>query len=308
MEINKNEDKIDYHWCYFLATFLDILGQKAVFKKLYEISYLNELDDEKTNEISENLVYMEKLRENLKAYFNLYTREEQPKISVEETVKDQFDQMRKAEIHFQYFSDNIIAFVPLEFRSFYSVTINGVWAVLGACGSVILGSLAVEHAVRGGIDICWGTRLKSGEIYGPALNRAYTLESKVAQYPRIVIGDGVRNYLNSLSNKNKQHPAQTQIDIEACKRMADRCLKLISKDKDDRLILDYLGSGFLELNKELPEYFKLYDLSKKFVCDSLAKWRQKEDCKIALKYKYLIEYFQSKSGLIEEARKALQAN
>jgi hypothetical protein len=306
MKSDENDIKIDSDWCYYLVAFLDVLGQKDAFNRVGEIRSYNEVDDEFKREISGNLLYLEKFRENIGDFFADYTKEEQSKVVVEESAKGKFDQMRKAAINFQFFSDSLIAFVPLEFKSFYSVTVNGVWGILGACGAAFLGSLALDHSVRGGIEISWGTKLKNGEIYGPALNKAYCLESKVAHNPRIIIGDGVWNYLNSLSNKVQQHPAQTQIDVDACKGMADRCLNLISRDTDDLLIMDYLGKGFLELNKYSLEYFSLYDLSKKFICDSLAMWQQKQDWNILSKYQYLNDYFERKSVLVENARKALK--
>lgn len=308
MKANENDIEIYSDWCYYLVAFLDVLGQKEIFAKLSEIRTIEEIDDGIKKDISENLYYLEQLRKNLESYFNDYTSKEASSVRVDEPCKEKFDQMRKAEIYFQYFSDSLIAFVPLEFRSFYSVTVNGVWGVLGACESAVLGSLAVEHAVRGGIEICWGTRLKTGEIYGPALSKAYHLESKVAGYPRIVIGDELWNYLNSLSNKVKQHTAQEQIDIDACQRMADRCLKLIAKDNDGHLLLDYLGPGFLELNKGSQDFFRIYDLSRKFVYDSLFKWKQENNTKLASKYQKLCNYFQTKSIFIEEARKPSSGN
>jgi hypothetical protein len=308
MKANENDIEIYSDWCYYLVAFLDVLGQKEIFAKLSEIRTIEEIDNGIKKDISENLYYLEQLRKNFKEYFNEYTGEEASSVRVDESCKEMFDQMRKAEIYFQYFSDSLIAFVPLEFGSFYSVTLNGVWGVLGACGLAVLGSLAVEHAVRGGIEICWGTRLKSGEIYGPALSKAYHLESKVAGYPRIVVGDEVRNYLNSLSNKVKQHPAQKQIDIDACQRMADRCLKLIAEDNDGHLLLDYLGPGFLELNKGSQDFFCMYDLSRKFVYDSLFKWKKENNTYLASKYQQLCDYFRAKSILIEEARKSSSGN
>lgn len=307
METDKEEIRIGSDWCNYLVVFLDVLGQREVFNLMGKIRSYREIDDELKKEISENLLYLETLRENLAEYFVGYTNEEQSKVVVEESSRNTFNQMRKAEINFQFFSDSVIAFVPLEFKSFYSVTVNGVWGLLGACGFAILGSLSLDHSIRGGIEICWGTRLKSGEIYGPALNRAYYLESEVAKYPRVVIGDGLWDYLNSLSNRVQQHPAQTQIDIEACKGMADRCLNLISLDKDELLIIDYLGKGFVELNKNSQEYFSLYDSSKKFICDSLTMWQQKQDWNIAYKYQYLNDYYENRSIIVEDARKVMKA-
>lgn len=305
MESDENNIKIDSDWCYYLVAFLDVLGQKDVFNRLEGIRTYKEIDDELKREISENLLYLEYFRENIGGFFVDYTKEEDTNAVVEESAKGKFDQMRRATISFQFFTDSLIAFVPLEFKSFYSVTVNGVWGILGACGAAFLGSLALDHSVRGGIEISWGTKLKSGEIYGPALNKAYCLESEIAHNPRIIIGDGVWKYLNSLSNKSQQHPAQTQIDVDACKVMADRCLSLISRDTDDMLIVDYLGEGFLELNKHSPEYFRLYDSSIGFIYNSLAIWQKRQDRNILLKYKYLKDYFERKSDLVENARKTL---
>jgi hypothetical protein len=49
--------------------------------------------------------------------------------------------------------------------------------------------------IRGGIELGLAMDIDNDDIYGPALARAYTLESKVAQYPRIVIGEELILYL-----------------------------------------------------------------------------------------------------------------
>jgi hypothetical protein len=211
--------------------------------------------------------------------------------------------MRMVEVYFQFFSDSLIAFVPLEFRSFYSVRANSVRGVLAGCCMAVLGSLANGHVIRGGIEISWSTRLRSGEVYGPALNKAYYLESKAAENPRVIIGDKVWDFLNSLSDKIRQHPDQAQMDIDYCKKIADCCLKLISDDADGKRILDYLGAGFLEFRKKLPDFFKIHDDSRKFISDSLDKFKREGNSKLASKYQYLAEYFDRRSTIIEEARK-----
>jgi len=50
--------------------------------------------------------------------------------------------------------------------------------------------------LRGGIDVGLATEIGPGEIYGTALERAYVLKSKEAEYQRIVIGDELCRYLN----------------------------------------------------------------------------------------------------------------
>lgn len=303
MEINNNQKTASSDWCYYLVAFLDVLGQKEVFNKLYHIKSGNEIGYALEEEISGNLLYLEKLRDIIKEYFINYRSEEPSQISVDPSSKEQFDEMRRMEIYFQFFSDSIIAFVPLEFRSFYSVRVDSVWGVLGGCCAAVLWSLAHSHAIRGGIEISWGTRLSSGEVYGPVLNKTFYLESEVAKNPRIIVGKKLYDFLNALSDKIPQHRDQTQMDIGYCKKRGDDCLKLISDDLDSKRILDYLGAGFLGLNKDLPEFFEIHDNSKKFVFSCLDKYTRDGNSKLILKYQYLADYFDRRSVIIEEARK-----
>jgi len=75
------------------------------------------------------------------------------------------------------FSDNVVISVR---ASEYTPLFMQQLAILQAC-STMLGFL-----IRGGVTI--GNLIHNDEVvFGPALNRAYELESKVAKYPRIVL-------------------------------------------------------------------------------------------------------------------------
>ena len=91
----------------------------------------------------------------------------------------------------------------------------------------------------------------------------YELESKVAEYPRIVIGQERINYLTQLTNGHKQLPEQDKEDIDLCKLMATRCLKMIVQDLDGVPILDYLGKEFFQgamlFLVEIPGSPKIFD-------------------------------------------------
>ena len=293
---------INSDWCYYLVAYLDVLGQKEVFNKLCPIKSHDEINDALRKEISENIFYLSRFRDNLKSFFESFTSDKPSSVSVDPAFIKQFNQMRRSEIFFQYISDNVIAFVPLEFKTFYSIAVNGVWGVLAGCCMAILSSLTTEHAIRGRIEIGWATRLESGEIYGPALNKAYCLESETAKNPKIIIGEEAWNFLRAISDKVRQHPNQTPRDIDFCQKIADRCLSLISNDIDGSRTIDYLGPGFLELQKNSPEFYRLYEKSKEFVASSFKKFSEEGKYKLAEKYRYLVDFFQSRSELIEKAR------
>jgi hypothetical protein len=107
----------------------------------------------------------------------------------------------------------------------------------------MLTSLASEHPLRGGIDVGLATEIGPGEIYGTALERAYLLESKVAQYPRIVIGDELWKYLNSALAEFGEDKTPVAKAIPA---IIQKIMGLIATDTDGKRILDYLGAGVVE--------------------------------------------------------------
>jgi hypothetical protein len=152
-------------------------------------------------------------------------------------------------------------------------------------------SLACKHAIRGSIELAGAITLEPGsvEIYGPALNKAYELESIHAQHPRILVGDGVLKYLNDMiaipiSNRASAHN----------NHVAKQCLKLITKDRDGRFIVDYLGSEILSIARDaLPEKEILIP-ARQFICDEFERWQLAGDTKITQRYKHVMEYFNNR--------------
>ena len=65
-----------------------------------------------------------------------------------------------------------------------------------------------------GVEVGLGTELDNGEIYGPVLYKAYELERELPEYPRIVVGRELINYLTQLAQGHKQIPEQAKEDVE----------------------------------------------------------------------------------------------
>lgn len=85
------------------------------------------------------------------------------------------------EVNATTFSDNVvISFVPGEYLSLYLQDIAIIQLISAISGFLI----------RGGIT--FGKVIHDHEVvFGPGLNRAYELESKIANYPRILIDETV---------------------------------------------------------------------------------------------------------------------
>jgi hypothetical protein len=102
-----------------------------------------------------------------------------------------------------------------------------------------LTGLGKKNPIRGGLDVAWGVELRNNELYGCVVSRAYNLESRIAQYPRIVVGENLSGYLLACSNDDgKDEYAQFN------RKLAVVCMELLDKDSDGAMIINYLGRGF----------------------------------------------------------------
>lgn len=292
--------KKDFNYCYYLVAFIDVLGQKEAFEGIKDLPKNEEEKQKLIKAHSETAIFIEELRDWFDDYFNAYTKERESQFKVPEAKKEQFDEMSKSILKHTRFSDCIQAFVSLQSEKYHSPCINGVFGVLGACGGMLLLSLARKKPFRAGIDIGIATELTTNEVYGPGFFNAYALESKIAQHPRIIIGDNLINYLMDLSRKIQQLPNQAPEDIELCKIMADSCLKMIIKDLDGYYILDYLGNKFIDnftghLSEDEKESMsETFKLAFNFVEEEYKKRRDARDEKLATRYFMLYNYFKAK--------------
>lgn len=292
--------KENFNYCYYLVAFIDVLGQKEAFHGINDLPQTEEEKQRLIKAHSETVLFIEELRGWFDDYFKAYTDQKESQFKVPEAKKEQFDEMRKVVLKHTRFSDCIQAFVPLQSEKYHSPIMNGVFGILGACGGMLLLSFARKKSFRAGIDIGIATELEPNEVYGPGFFNAYALESKIAQYPRIVIGDQLINYLMNLSKKNMQIPGQTAEDIELCKIVADSCLKMLVRDLDGFYILDYLGFQFADnflkhlSDEEKKKTSTALDLAFDFVENEYKRLRDARDQKLASRYFMLYNYFKSK--------------
>lgn len=297
--------KDSFNYAYYLVAFIDVLGQKEAFNGIKDIPNTEEGKKKLIKAHSETVLFVEDLREWFDDYFNAYTEDKESIYQVPSDKKALFDEMRKSVLKHTRFSDCIQAFVPLQSGKYHSPCINGVFGVLGACGGMFLLSLARRKSLRIGIDIGIATELTTNEVYGPGFFNAYTLESKIAQYPRIVIGGTLINYLMNLSHKNPQFPDQIREDIEHCKVIADNCLTMVVRDLDGFNMLDYLGKNFVDnFTRHIPEdqkedSSKVFEMAFRFVEDEFKRLRNSRDQKLSTRYFMLYNYFKTKFPQID---------
>ena len=178
--------------------------------------------------------------------------------------------------HFVNFSDLCVLWFPLESERF-----------LPPAGWLTSQILKIVHAqswllfdeellIRGGITI--GDIAKSyGQIFGPGLVRAYELESKHADYPRVLVDTVV---LDELYRNPKLCVHDADTDVKYLNTM-------LHKDTDGKLFVDYLRVIADELDN--PEDYPGYLAKHRDFIDRRLK-EFKQPSRIREKYEWLSRY------------------
>ncbi|NLG44748.1 MAG: hypothetical protein GX547_16015 [Phycisphaerae bacterium] len=196
----------------------------------------------------------------------------------------QFEPLMTVEVKRQCFRDTTITYSPLR-NAAGELTLAGVFNALVATGCTLLASLASGVPFRGGIEVGVGTEFFPGEIYGPVLRRAYYLESKVADHPRVVLGNGVTEYLQDQA----ELPASDR-DSPCRREVARLCHSFISIDEDGMPIVDYLGRGFCDFTSAVDRQAQIAQ-ALEFVDSGHKRFMAEGNTKLALRYARLKQYF-----------------
>ena len=141
------------------------------------------------------------------------------------------------------FSDSFVVSFPMqapgiEERLSRARAVFDLWQTLLGLSVYSVESLAQGIPWRGGIDVGLGMRLYPNEIYGPVLASAYQLESKVAEFPRLVVGRGLLDYLTFVEHLPHTEP----LDLFASQQ-AKACRNFIVGSDDGWPMLHILSEA-----------------------------------------------------------------
>jgi hypothetical protein len=276
---------VEVSW-YFVA-FIDVLGQGDQLRQLTGLPSRTP-DDPLVETLRRTLGAVCQVRENFEIMFQ--ARASDPKMLARLTPEQRtrFDQLNRESLISYGFSDSIVLAVSLTAEPGDPTPLNSIWsAVFASCGVALL-ALAAGYAVRGGVDIGVGALIGPQEIYGACLERAYTLESKVAGYPRIAVGEELLRYLQFVI----EQPRTNDSDLLRAMR-AESIARLIHKDADGRPALDFLGEEFRALGDEegiRTTVKRAFD----FVEAEIGRHEVAGATKIAARYRELRTYFASR--------------
>jgi hypothetical protein len=280
-----------YKLGWYMVVFLDVLGQSS---KLQKLEHLPTNEDEKNtafqilNDTAGSIV---RLRSFFDGIFYAYNQKEDLLNNLSLESRSLTETMLQSKITRHGISDSYIITAPLteDNKIGKSGVILNLWsAIMATCGSFIM-ALSAKSAIRGGIDIGPGTVLSidnNDEVFGPSVVSAVNLESRVAQYPRIVVGERLWQYLSEAD----EWPVYCKYDSVA-KNFAAACKSLIFQDYDGIHTLDCFGiPRYLEGAIEPQLVGKAYN----WVVQEHKKYINSKDFKLAGKYSLLRQYIESR--------------
>ncbi|MBK8267543.1 MAG: hypothetical protein IPK83_04255 [Planctomycetes bacterium] len=120
---------------------------------------------------------------------------------------------------------------------------------------------------------------------------AHHLESKVAQYPRLVVGPGVMNYLDAINRQTGTHFA-----IQATKAGAQECRRYLTQDEDGKWIVDYLGQAIATVGGNEDRFRRSQAKAFEFVVQELGRFRTSKTTTLIERYERLEAYFKSRGS------------
>lgn len=294
MKRKKNSNnKIDVG--YYVVGFIDLLGQQDRLRSLRSLP--EKSDKDQMNKFIDDLKgtygVVSGMRKMFEQFFKSYSKKKYDLSMLTPEQRKTYRQLTNNPIQISSFSDSIIVFVALKTDKAKLPT-GGVWGIFTAAASTALLTLAAGYPIRGGIDVGLGMEIKRGEIYGPCLSRAYSLESKIAEYPRIVVGKECLKYLQVTANQ-KQKDIISKIGAASAKE----CMNLLTIDDDGCAIIDYLGDYFLNsVNIELKK--NVIDKAFNNVVQFSDKFRKEGNTKIAFKYTLLRSYMKHRLNAVDQ--------
>ena len=273
---------------YWAAAFIDILGQREAMREIYFVpNKENSQQMEKFNaEIKKVYGAVKLIHDLFQNYFKSTKSVRTPSIQPNEEQMKIWHTLHDPPLKHQRFSDGLMFYLSLADFIERSPVV-GIYHFIVACASVLLSSLEGKTPIRGGIDVGTGMEINPNELYGPVMTKTYELESKIAQYPRVVVGDELINYLKSLerSEEKGEKPEFERV-------MARMCLNLIMVDIDGFPAIDFLGDGIHQLAR--PDDYQLFSMAYQFVVEQLEESKKKRNTTLSFRYSQLLNYFEAK--------------
>jgi hypothetical protein len=276
----------------YCVLFIDLLGQQNNMRGETILKPANrEQVEEKARKIIQPIIALHDVAESLIESTKIQASDldiPDSYFTEDEDKQELLESLAYSNIRWQRWSDGIVYFASLGDEKL-KLKVGPAVHMMFFAGILNLFCLAAKMPIRGTIEIGWGTTIKSDldELYGPVVGKAYELESKVAQYPRIVLGDEFINFIHVFESIEPDDFFSYQNQ-----NYSQRIRERTGVDLDGRLVVDYLNKNFAaDMGEE--EHSNLKNKALEFILDSIEKFSVEKNATLAGRYNWLLTFFEA---------------
>lgn len=283
-------------FCYYAVAFIDILGQKERLQQLTDLPKMGEDREKFLNSLKKTYGYVAMTRQDIMSFFeSSVTSIENDSIWEKHSpeTKKSVMKWRTSKPRFAHISDTIIMYTPLVNEDFVH-NLCTIQSMIYSVSSTMLLSLARGIPLRGGIEIGLAGDFPDIGLYGPAIYETHDLENRVAQYPRIVVGESLIDLLDKWERGDEELARNVGDVLTALNiRFATVIKSFLCEDVDGRPILNFMGS---EMRKEVAKSGTPMEIAQNgfdFVIRECERFKKEKNEKLAFRYTLLADYISS---------------
>ncbi len=270
----------------YALAFLDLLEQRDALQKLRSLPTTAQEGQDFKKAAKKSVGKVLTLRKYFEGFFYGLKRDKLDLTNLPPEWHEPFRALEQIKYTMWGMSDFVVIAMPLSDNDEHCKDINGVLDIILSISQSTVWALAEGIVFRGGLDVGVAVPIEAtNEVYGPALASAYQLESRVADYPRVVVGDELLAYLETVTN---QEPKTKHGEI--AKQVAVFCRSMIVPDTDGHQMLDFLGTAvWVAMGVPLPQ--ELVTRGCDFVDGEYKRFQEAGNEKLASRYSRLLQYY-----------------
>jgi len=270
---------------WYVVAFLDLLGQKEKLINLEnKVKNGNGLAIEDIlPEVKESFGVTEGFKQAFENFFDKFNRAGAPPFPLSPDLEEAYYRLTKRNVSFTRFSDSIVIYQSISTQT-TRTPFTSLFGILTGIAVVSLVHLAAGLPFRGGIDVGLGMEI-NGYFYGPGLFRAHDLESTKAEFPRVVVGDTLIDFINNGMSINGG-----SLEDQVNNLFASTSKKLIERDRHNCSFIDQFALE-MATQTEIDQLNELYRKAYAYIEDSISHFEAKSNKKLLDRYRELEKYF-----------------
>jgi hypothetical protein len=284
-----------YQLGYYVVCVIDLLGQKDKLKGWVTLPTDGQMTPSFQKALKDTIGGVLRFNESFNNFFEASKQPTHYSAFINANMngkdRDLYHRLKDDKLGMFQFSDTYVFYAPLA-TSNGELSVLPVYSILTACCMAMLLSLAAKIPLRGGIHIGTGIKIPELSFYGPALAKAHELESKEAQYPRVVVSDEVFKFV-----QHTPLPTGSSVNDRWIIKILNHCQEMLAIDGyDGKPFVDWLGTGHRKINGDSMD-FKVLKSAYEFVGQTAEEFEKRfkttkdPNCeKLSKRYSVLYSY------------------